>query len=190
MNRDLPFDRFVVEQLAGDLLPGATTEQMIASGFHGNAMLDPNLRHEAVLDQVNTTGTVFLGLTVGCAQCHSHKFDPLTQREYFQLYAFFDNADVYDFELASPAEKRVRDAAQARVDAARRQRLDYESELKRTLSEWVASLGPDERAKLPELAQAALSTTAAGASEDQLPKLLAARERGDVHYQAAVARAR
>ena len=67
LNRDLPFDRFVIEQIAGDLLPAATAEQTIATGFHCNAMLDPNLRWEAVLDQLNTTGTVLLGLTVGCA---------------------------------------------------------------------------------------------------------------------------
>ncbi len=182
LNRDLPFDQFVVEQIAGDLLPGAGTEQVIASGFHCNAMLDPNLRHEAVLDRVNTTGTVFLGLTVGCAQCHSHKFDPLTQQEYFQLYAFFDSADVYDLELASPAEKQARDAAQARVDAAKRQRTEHENELKRTLAEWVAALGPDERAKLPE-ATAALATTAGEQSGDQVAKLLAAREAADERYQ-------
>ena len=80
INGDLPFDEFTIEQIAGDLLPGASAEQTIASAFHCNAMYDPGVRWEAVLDQVNTTGTVFLGLTVGCAQCHSHKFDPLTQR--------------------------------------------------------------------------------------------------------------
>ena len=75
-----------------------------------------------MLDQVNTTGTVFLGLTVGCAQCHSHKFDPLSQREYYGLYAFFDSAGISDFELASPAEKAARDAAQAKVDALKKAR--------------------------------------------------------------------
>jgi hypothetical protein len=100
LNRDLPFDRFTVEQLAGDLVPGATLEQKIATGFHRNTLIneeggiDPEqFRVEAVLDRVNTTGSVWLGLTVGCAQCHSHKYDPLSQREYYQLFAFFNNQD-------------------------------------------------------------------------------------------------
>ena len=67
INGDLPFDQFTIEQIAGDLLPHASVDQTIASGFHANAMLDPGVRWESVLDQVNTTGTVFLGLTVGCA---------------------------------------------------------------------------------------------------------------------------
>ena len=154
INRDEPFDQFTIEQIAGDLLPNASVEQTIASAFHCNAMLDPGVRHESVLDQVNTTGAVFLGLTVGCAQCHSHKFDPLTQREYYQLYAFFDSADITPFELASPAEKAVRDKAQARVDGAKAARDAYESKLKASVDSWVASLtaeraGPasDRRAK-------------------------------------------
>jgi mono/diheme cytochrome c family protein len=104
LNDDLPFDRFTIEQLAGDLLPDAKKEQLIASGFHRNTLInqeggsDPEqFRVEAVMDRVNTTGAVWLGLTVGCAQCHSHKFDPITQREYYQLFAFFNSTeDVND----------------------------------------------------------------------------------------------
>jgi hypothetical protein len=97
-NRNLPFDRFTVEQLAGDLLPHATVDQKVASGFHRNHMINyeggaiPEEYHAAyVTDRVNTTGAVWLGLTVGCAQCHDHKYDPLTQKEYYQLFAFFNN---------------------------------------------------------------------------------------------------
>jgi mono/diheme cytochrome c family protein len=100
LNRDLPYDQFVIEQLAGDLLPNATREQRIATGFHRNTQInqeggiDPEqFRIESVLDRVNTTGTAFLGLTVACAQCHDHKFDPISQREYFELFAFFNNQD-------------------------------------------------------------------------------------------------
>ena len=99
LNADMPFDQFVTEQLAGDLLPSATIDQRITFSFHCNAMLDPGVRQESILDRVNTTGAVFLGLTTGCAQCHSHKTDPLTQREYYQLYAFFNNASIIETQL-------------------------------------------------------------------------------------------
>ncbi len=98
LNRDLPFDQFTIEQLAGDLLPGATLDQKIATGFHRNTQInqeggiDPEQFHvESVMDRVNTTGTAFLGLTIGCAQCHDHKFDPISQKEYYRFLAFFNN---------------------------------------------------------------------------------------------------
>jgi mono/diheme cytochrome c family protein len=117
LNRDLPFDRFVIEQMAGDMLPGATVEQKIATGFHRNTLINEEggidleqFRVEAVADRVNTTGTVFLGLTLGCAHCHDHKYDPISQREYFQLFAFLNNQSEPTLNLASPeiAAKRER----------------------------------------------------------------------------------
>ncbi len=121
-NTDKPFDEFVIEQLAGDLLPNATLAQRIATGFHRNTQIneeggiDPEqFRIESVIDRVNTTGTAFLGLTVGCAQCHDHKFDPLSQREYFQLYAFFNQQDEPNLELPTPEQQTARDAHAAKV---------------------------------------------------------------------------
>ena len=101
LNRDMPFDQFTIEQLAGDLLPSPTLEQRIATGFHRNTMInteggvDPEeYRVAAVVDRVNTTATVWLGTTLACAQCHTHKYDPFTQQEYYQFFAFFNsNAD-------------------------------------------------------------------------------------------------
>ncbi len=99
LNRDLPFDQFTIEQLAGDLLPNATLDQKVASAFHRNTMINEEggvkpdqFRHEALIDRVNTTGAVWLGLTVGCAQCHTHKYDPISHEEYYRLYAFFNAA--------------------------------------------------------------------------------------------------
>jgi hypothetical protein len=111
VNRDLPFDRFTVEQLAGDLLPNATEQQKIATGFHRQTLTNreggidkEEFRSKATVDRVSTTGSAWLGLTVGCAECHTHKFDPITQREFYQLYAFFNNASEKDVPAPQPSE--------------------------------------------------------------------------------------
>ncbi|MBK5296903.1 MAG: PSD1 domain-containing protein, partial [Vicinamibacteria bacterium] len=104
LNDDMPFDRFTIEQIAGDMLPKATVDQRIASGFHRNTQLNQEggidveeARWEALLDRVNTTATVWLGSTIACAQCHNHKYDPFSQRDYYRLLAFFDNAEYTVF---------------------------------------------------------------------------------------------
>jgi hypothetical protein len=100
LNDDMPFDQFTVEQLAGDMLPEASESQKIATGFHRNTQINQEggidreqFRIESIFDRAATTGTVWLGLTIGCAQCHDHKFDPITQEEYYQFFAFFNNQD-------------------------------------------------------------------------------------------------
>ena len=100
LNGDMPFDRFTAEQLAGDLLPNATTAQKIATGFHRNTSFNEEggtdaeqFRVERTVDRANTTAAVWLGLTAGCAQCHDHKYDPVSQKDYYRLYAFFDSCD-------------------------------------------------------------------------------------------------
>jgi len=105
LNRDMPYPEFVIDQLAGDLLPNPTTAQLIATGFHRNTPSNyeggidfEQYRVEAVADRVATTGAVFLGLTIGCARCHDHKYDPITQREFYQLFAFFNNTDEISSE--------------------------------------------------------------------------------------------
>jgi hypothetical protein len=100
INADLPFDQFTIKQLAGDLLPNATDDDRLATAFHRQTLTNKEggvdaeqFRVEAVFDRVETTSAIWLGLTVGCARCHNHKYDAITQREYYQLLAFFDNAD-------------------------------------------------------------------------------------------------
>ena len=102
-NRNMPFDQFTIEQIAGDLLPNATIEQRAATGFHRNTLTSreggidvEQLRDEQVMDRTNTIGTVWLGLTVECARCHDHKYDPITQRDYYQLFAFMNSAEEVD----------------------------------------------------------------------------------------------
>jgi hypothetical protein len=112
INADMPFDQFTIEQLAGDMLPNPTLEQLIATGFHRNTMLneeggiDPlEYRYYAMVDRVATTGTVWMGLSTGCAQCHTHKYDPITHTDYFSLMALLDNADEVAIQVPDPRTK-------------------------------------------------------------------------------------
>jgi mono/diheme cytochrome c family protein len=109
LNDDMPFDQFTIEQLAGDLLPNATTNQRIATGFHRNTAFNEEggtdaeqFRVERTVDRTNTTATVWLGLTAGCAQCHDHKYDPLSQKDYYSLYAFFNSCDEPTMPIGGP----------------------------------------------------------------------------------------
>jgi len=109
LNRNLPFDRFTIEQIAGDLLPSPTEDQIIATAFHRNTMTqneggtsDEEFRVAAVVDRVNTTMAVWMGTTMACAQCHTHKFDPITQHEYFSVYAILNQSSDADLKDESP----------------------------------------------------------------------------------------
>lgn len=158
LNRDMPFDRFTVEQIAGDLLPNATPSQQVATGFHRNTQINQEggidkeqFRVDSVFDRVATTGTVWLGLTVGCAQCHDHKFDPITQREYYQLFAFFNNQDepslkVHSEQLAAPSLAGELQVAEQEVDEFITSRAEkYEA--------WESKLTDDEIGKMSKSIQ-------------------------------------
>ncbi|MEW5980313.1 MAG: PSD1 and planctomycete cytochrome C domain-containing protein [Acidobacteriota bacterium] len=100
LNRDMPFDQFVIEQIAGDLLSNPSSDQLTATGFHRNTQINEEFgadqeeaRVNIISDRVDTTGSVFLGITIGCARCHDHKFDPISQRDYYRLYAFFNSTE-------------------------------------------------------------------------------------------------
>ena len=111
MNNDMPFDQFTTEQIAGDLLPKASVDQHVATGFHRNTLTnreggidDKQFQFEATLDRASTVSTVWLGLTAGCAQCHDHKYDPISQKDFYALFAFFDNADEVNIDAPVPGE--------------------------------------------------------------------------------------
>jgi hypothetical protein len=118
LNCDLPFDQFTIEQLAGDLLPEPAQDQLLATGFLRNTLSNreggadlEEYRVEQIVDRTRTVGTAWLGLTVGCSRCHDHKYDPLTQKEFFQLYAVLDQADEVNLPLPLPGEQSAFQAA-------------------------------------------------------------------------------
>jgi hypothetical protein len=131
LNADMPFDRFTIEQIAGDLLPNATTSQRVATGFHRNTLTNreggvdnEQFRFEAVADRSVTVATAWLGLTMGCAQCHDHKYDPITQKDFYSLMAFFDNAEEEDIDAPMPGEVEPWQAKHPEYRARRQQLLD------------------------------------------------------------------
>lgn len=136
-NRNLPFDQFTIQQIAGDLLPGATRDQRIATGFHRNhrindedGIIPEEFRVEYVADRAETTATVWMGLTLACARCHDHKYDPLTQADYFRFYAFFNSIDEQGrghgnappiLRLTTPDQQRRIDQWSSQLDSLQTQ---------------------------------------------------------------------
>lgn len=126
LNRDMPFDQFTIEQLAGDLLPHASASQRMATGFLRNTLSNreggadlEEYRVRQVVDRTTTVAMTWLGLTMGCAECHDHKFDPISQREFYQLYAFFNNIDEVNFDAPLAGEREAWELAQSNYDRQR-----------------------------------------------------------------------
>ena len=138
---NMPFDQFGTVQLAGDLFPDATEEQILATGFNRNhqitaegGVIDEEYRMEYVFDRINTTSTAFLGLTMKCAQCHDHKFDPLTQKEFYQFGAFFNNVDEVgmnsDDGNCGPTMLLLPDSSKQQLAAIKKQIEKLDAEIK------------------------------------------------------------
>lgn len=124
LNNNMPYDRFVREQIAGDMLPGATQDQIVATGFLRNSLnneeggIDPEqFRMEALFNRMDVIGRAVLGLTVQCAQCHTHKYDPLTHEEYFRLFAYINNADEACMTVYTPEEQAERAELHKKIGA-------------------------------------------------------------------------
>jgi hypothetical protein len=180
-NRDLPFDQFTVEQIAGDMLPNPTVEQKIATGFHRNAMtneeggVDPEeSRYEVLVDRTNTTATVWLGSTLACAQCHNHKYDPFTQKDYFRLLAFFANGDFDGrsfgdgtryfeptLDLATPEQEAARKELQTEIDRLDQQLKTPTPEVREAQARWEESLRTAQTVWTPLTPQEATATNGA-----------------------------
>jgi len=160
LNADMPFDRFTIEQLAGDLLPHPTRDQRIATGFHRNTQInteggiDPEqFRVEAIIDRVATTSTVFLGQTLACAQCHNHKFDPFSQKEYYEFFAFFNNCDEPTLKVTGVTDPKEIEALKARV-------AQLDAAVKDKIAAWEPTLTDEQKKKFKPETQEALALPA------------------------------
>src|SRR5262249_55620652 len=179
LNRDMPFDRFTIEQIAGDMLPNATRDQLIASGFHRNAMtneeggIDPEeARYELLVDRVNTTATAWLGTTLACAQCHNHKYDPFSQRDYFRMMAFFSNthyqvrtlSDGTKFveamiDVPTPEQEAKRKPIQAEIDRLDAQLKKTTPQIASAQAAWEESMRREASVNWTVLTPATLAAT-------------------------------
>jgi hypothetical protein len=160
INGNIPFDQFTIEQIAGDLLPKATNEQMIATAFHRNTLTndeggtsDEEFRVAAVVDRVNTTMQVWMGITMGCAQCHDHKYDPISQEEYFRMYAILnqtqdsdksDNSPLWTTPI--PAQEKQKVKIQAKLAVLEKQFDQQTPELEDAQKRWETGA---KKSKLP-----------------------------------------
>ena len=142
-NRNMPFDEFTIEQMAGDLLPNATRDQKVATGFHRNSMVneeggvDPEeFRVAAIINRVETTSKAWLGLTLNCAQCHNHKYDPLSQKEFYQFYSFLNNDDEPMLEVPSEAQLKKRAEIKKKIADAEDELLASDADLPKRQAVW------------------------------------------------------
>lgn len=151
LNRDLPYDQFIIEQIAGDLLPGATQDQIVATGFLRNSMLneeggiDPEeFRMQAMFDRMDTVGKAILGFTVQCAQCHTHKYDPLSHREYYQMFAFLNNSHEAQPTVYTPDQQTKRDEIVWQIAKVEQQLRKDNPDWAKQMAAWEATVRDDQ----------------------------------------------
>ena len=147
LNEDMPYDQFTIDQLAGDMLPGSTQDQKIATGFHRNTQIneeggiDPlEFRFYAAVDRVATTGTVWMGLTTGCAQCHTHKYDPITHDEYFGIMALLDNVEEPDLLLYSDNQLKRQAEVEKQIEGKIQELMGRHHDFDQTFQAWKKNL--------------------------------------------------
>ncbi|MDB4678906.1 PSD1 and planctomycete cytochrome C domain-containing protein [Rhodopirellula sp.] len=153
INRDMPFNQFTIEQLAGDLLPNAGVDQRLATAFHRQTLTNTEggtdqeqWRVAAVMDRTETVGTVWMGLSVGCARCHSHKYDQITHQEYYQLYSYFNNADEVTAEV--PKSSSITAEVESEINSIEIELSRRKQELAKSSDQWL----PDLRLQAARLA--------------------------------------
>jgi len=151
LNRDMPYDQFIIEQVAGDLLPNRTQDQLVATGFLRNSMIneeggaDPEqFRMEAMFDRMDAIGTAMLGLTIKCAQCHNHKFDPLTQEDYYRMFAFLNNSHESNVSVYTPAEQAKRAGLFGEIRAIEDELIHRTPGWRERMAAWEESVRGDQ----------------------------------------------
>ena len=151
LNRDLPYDQFVIEQIAGDLLPGATQDQRVATGFLRNSMIneeggiDPEqFRMEAMFDRMDTIGKSILGITIQCAQCHNHKYDPLTQEEYYRMFAFLNDSHEANVAVYTPGEQMQRAEMFRKISAIEADLKERNPDWRERMAAWEEGVAGDQ----------------------------------------------
>ncbi len=183
-NDNVPFDRFTIEQLAGDLLPNPTTSQLIATGFHRNTLTNTEggtnpeeFRSAAIVDRVNTTFQVWMGLTMACAQCHNHKYDPISQKEYFQVYSILNSTedsnsgnDAPFVTVAQTGKEKEFETVNTQLMVMRKKLEEETRAVNARQAEWEKSV---DRAKLPKEIADILNQPAGKRDKKLLPKLQA-----------------
>ncbi|MAT46452.1 MAG: hypothetical protein CMO35_03365 [Verrucomicrobiaceae bacterium] len=159
INNNIPFDQFTIEQLAGDLLENPRNDQLVATAFHRNTLTnneggtnDEEFRNVAVVDRVNTTMQTWMGTTMACAQCHTHKYDPITQNEYFQFLAFFNNTEDADrrneaplTQVFTPEQRRKEAELQSEIQKLKNDLSANALDLSEEQKKWETSLSPSLR---------------------------------------------
>jgi len=204
LNDDEPFDQFTIEQIAGDMVPNPTADQLIASGFHRNTQLNQEggidveeARWETLLDRVNTTGTVWLGSTIGCAQCHNHKYDPFSQRDYYRLLAFFSNVEYTvhgqqggdhwisepTLDLPSPEQEKKRSALAGELKTLNAKLTDPSPEIDDGQLAWEQSMAALAAQWTTLTPLAAHATTATLTKKDDGSVLASGVQTGSDRYQ-------
>jgi len=151
-NRNMPFDQFAIDQLAGDMLPGSTVEDKMATGFLRNSMLneeggiDPEqFRIQGIIERMDVLGKAFLGLTINCCQCHDHKYDPISQREYYQLFAFLNNDDEPEVEVPDKETEAARQAIERKIAGMEEDLLARNPGIADKMAEWETQMTAMER---------------------------------------------
>ena len=164
-NKNLPFNQFTIEQIAGDLLPNATDDQKVATAFHRNTLTnneggtnDEEFRNVAIVDRVNTTYAVWMGTTMTCAQCHTHKYDPLTQKEFYQSFALFNNSEDADrgdesplYEIWTKEQLDKRQSLQQQIADDQKILDTMTPELLQSQKSWEASLPRQPKWQIPKV---------------------------------------
>lgn len=195
-NRNIPFDQFTIEQLAGDMLPNPTEDQLVATAFHRNTQTnseggtnDEEFRNVAIVDRVNTTLATWMGTTIACAQCHSHKYDPITQKEFFQLFAILNNTEDADRRDESPlltfyseTDKQRRTALEAELAASEKTLKTATPELLAAQAKWEAGF-PRELVWQTPKPSAATSTGGVMLSVDDSSSILASDSKASDVYR-------